>query len=65
MKIISTHFEILEEVIDNQPVYWVLKKVHYIGFHTYTQLIGKDKHGEIPFENFTEANNKLQELCQD
>ncbi len=64
MKLNHYKFEILEEVVKGVPVYWVLRKMYFGKFHWCTQLIGKDNHGEIPFENYIEANNKLNECVK-
>lgn len=64
MKIKTIKYEILEEIVEYKPEYWVLRKVFIFGWHILSQLIGKDDHGEIPFENWTEANNKLNECVQ-
>lgn len=65
MKFQTVKYEILEEVVNNRSVYWVLRKVYYFNCHTYTQLIGMDEHNEVPFIDKKDAELKLQELCQD
>ena len=53
-------YEIIEEIEDNLPVYWVIKKGYFLKVHIYSQLIGQDNHGEIPFYNLIAAEEILK-----
>lgn len=53
-------YEITEEIEDNMPIYWIVRKSYIWNFHISSQLIGMDAHGELPFFDLFSAEEKLK-----